>query len=126
MASNAIEHNIRQLPLYRLGWNDGHDLGLGQALDAITFQRARLRPQTDSPCHDHVDGRLGAVAKVIGISSGQVCRERQDVGRHRLGWAGLVFAVLTLWIAASYRFADSADTQHRKEHDSNHRSGVAT
>jgi hypothetical protein len=50
MGSNATEHNIRELPIYRLGFNDGHDLGLRQALDAITSERVRLaRATTDDP-----------------------------------------------------------------------------
>lgn len=43
ISSNATtDANIRALPLYRLGWSDGHDLGLRQALDAITSERVRL------------------------------------------------------------------------------------
>jgi hypothetical protein len=48
MSSNATtDANIRALPLYRLGWSDGHDLGLRQALDAITARAGQARAGTD-------------------------------------------------------------------------------
>ena len=74
MASNATEHDIRRLPLYRLGFNDGQDLGLRQALDAITAERRSLEDDiivgtvTDpsNPTYAFADGRLESVAKRIG------------------------------------------------------------
>jgi hypothetical protein len=66
--SNIIQPGarVRELPSYRLGWNDGHDLGLRQALDAITSERVRLEQLPSSaPCRNYADGRLADVAKVV-------------------------------------------------------------
>jgi hypothetical protein len=74
MDSNATaDTNIRALPIYRLGWSEGHDLGLRQGLDAVAAERTRLdaladvhASSTHSPAHlAYADGRLAAVALVI-------------------------------------------------------------
>jgi hypothetical protein len=73
MSSNATtDAAIRELPIYRLGWSDGHDLELRQALDAITSERVRLGQvptkgphSPSSPCRDFADGRLQSVARTL-------------------------------------------------------------
>jgi hypothetical protein len=67
-------HNIRQLPLYQLGFHDGQDTGLRIALDAITHERIRqthMQATHDaaSPAaarHEYAAARLVDVSKVIG------------------------------------------------------------
>lgn len=77
MDSYATEHDIRALPIYRLGFDAGRDAGLVIALSAITAERRRLEritPRSDTyPSHSpnaaciaYADGRLLEVARTIG------------------------------------------------------------
>jgi hypothetical protein len=71
---NTSDANIRALPIYRLGWSEGHDLGLRQALDAITAERRRLDELASRDHDSHsmtaariafAGARLGTVAQAI-------------------------------------------------------------
>ncbi len=73
MDPQSTEH-IRALPIYQLGFADGRDVGLREALDAITQERIRQTLLQDTypgnPAeafrHHYCAGRLVDVSKVIG------------------------------------------------------------
>jgi hypothetical protein len=69
-----LNPEIRALPIYQLGFSDGRDVGLREALDAITQERIRqthMQATHDaaSPAaarHEYAAARLVDVSKVIG------------------------------------------------------------
>ena len=72
--TDNITPEIRDLPIYQLGFSDGRDVGLRLALDALTQERTRQTLLQDTypgnPAeafrHHYCAGRLADVAKVIG------------------------------------------------------------
>jgi hypothetical protein len=72
--SNNLNPEIRDLPIYQLGFSDGRDLGFRISLDAITQERVRQATmqathEAGSPAafrHSYAAARLVDVAKVIG------------------------------------------------------------
>lgn len=73
MTSN-LPPGIRDLPIYQAGFSDGRDVGLREALDAITQERIRQTllqdtyPGNEAEAfrHAYCAGRLVDVAKVLG------------------------------------------------------------
>ena len=81
MSNSLYDRHTREHPAYRAGFTAGHDLGLRQALDAITVERRSLGDDiigtvTDpnNPTYAFADGRLETVAKRIGVLFRQATR----------------------------------------------------
>jgi hypothetical protein len=87
MAPSLYDQYTREHPAYRAGYAAGVDLGLRQALDALTAERIRLDALADVLAGSatgttaaritYADGRLAAVAAVIAGIFRRAARHQQ-------------------------------------------------